>query len=659
MLKYDGVKVSLQQAYSLLLQDDISLLKFKVYASLSRIGYKVFRHKENVTTETQSQQTANSINENNGDKTPIKNESSNNMDNGTVAEQSPSRKPTPTGNIQGNDPKNQVQYNDVYKCYQYKLFQLKHRKLRHCKNDHNFFDSIPDLREKRTVTLKVPDAKYVPENMGLKKSYTINLENFPKKFARTASDAFTYSASDEPNGSHIKRLKSSNPEASSSNYYRRNVTNNFNYQNRPFYSLRPPSNVNFFNINMMFQRPLAHQIFFSSRFQNSGQLFQRPVFFNYSFNMNRWNRFPPMIQSSNRHIYLDKIKQLAQRLKALVAKGNINQQNVQSLQSLINTYNKRYKTNLRLGSCFEIMNGPAIETIELDVDDDEPQHKMQKVDNESLENNLKSLKQTAHELKNLEMLGKATARHRRTFSKLLKTFNKCYNVDYYLDASFEILDRRHITLDSSSDTDCVIQEEVHEKPVARHKKSKKLKNPFNILKRLSEKQDAINEANCSNISDINEVENNNYSDIIKNNISKDWLPNENDFGRAELARNHFQDPLLDVKKSLLLYDFAKFKSSENWLELKLSFLESLKETIAEFHDNASVFQNNIDMECLVQPEDCGSTASILKKLRIIKTNEDSGNESTLKIDFDVYNRDVENFRKSDPPTPHFRIICLE
>lgn len=36
--------MSLQQAYSLLLSDEISIIQYKVYASLSRLGYKVFRH---------------------------------------------------------------------------------------------------------------------------------------------------------------------------------------------------------------------------------------------------------------------------------------------------------------------------------------------------------------------------------------------------------------------------------------------------------------------------------------------------------------------------------------------------------------------------------------------------------------------------------------
>ncbi|XP_047995219.1 tRNA-splicing endonuclease subunit Sen54 [Leguminivora glycinivorella] len=43
-LKYNGVTVSIQQAYSLLLKDNNSLVQYKVYASLSRLGYKVLRH---------------------------------------------------------------------------------------------------------------------------------------------------------------------------------------------------------------------------------------------------------------------------------------------------------------------------------------------------------------------------------------------------------------------------------------------------------------------------------------------------------------------------------------------------------------------------------------------------------------------------------------
>lgn len=43
--------VSLQQAYSLLLSGKISLLQYKVYASLSRLGYKVFRHESSQPTK--------------------------------------------------------------------------------------------------------------------------------------------------------------------------------------------------------------------------------------------------------------------------------------------------------------------------------------------------------------------------------------------------------------------------------------------------------------------------------------------------------------------------------------------------------------------------------------------------------------------------------
>lgn len=43
--------VSLQQAYSLLLRSRISVLEYKVFASLSRLGYKVIRHEESKLTE--------------------------------------------------------------------------------------------------------------------------------------------------------------------------------------------------------------------------------------------------------------------------------------------------------------------------------------------------------------------------------------------------------------------------------------------------------------------------------------------------------------------------------------------------------------------------------------------------------------------------------
>lgn len=43
--------VSLQQAYSLLLSGKISLLHYKVYASLSRLGYKVFKHESCQVTD--------------------------------------------------------------------------------------------------------------------------------------------------------------------------------------------------------------------------------------------------------------------------------------------------------------------------------------------------------------------------------------------------------------------------------------------------------------------------------------------------------------------------------------------------------------------------------------------------------------------------------
>lgn len=40
----------MQQAYSLLLRGKVTLLQYKVYASLSRLGYRIFRHSHSTPT---------------------------------------------------------------------------------------------------------------------------------------------------------------------------------------------------------------------------------------------------------------------------------------------------------------------------------------------------------------------------------------------------------------------------------------------------------------------------------------------------------------------------------------------------------------------------------------------------------------------------------
>ncbi|XP_038211878.1 uncharacterized protein LOC119832287 [Zerene cesonia] len=695
LLKYGGVSVSLQQAYTLLLQGDITLLKYKVYASLSRIGYKVYRHRARVNNKLKLEQknekpdentnihltvlsAANNINTNNEEKTteeiPKQECDTSCNSNGTKEIKVPGE----SGNenmkpekIHATETINVQKYNSVYKSYQNKLSRLKNRKLKQCcaEKTNDIFSSIPDLLEKRTVTLKVPEAKYVPNDMVLEESYTINLRNVPKKC--TKSSSLSYSSGDEASGSHVKRLRTASTSGPSNSNRPHSTQIYQNNQFRQFSYPRPQSNFSFFNINMLFQRPFVQQIFFPTPFQSRGsQFFQRPQFYqrsqmfqrlpfnNYNYFNSRGNS--PVVPNnvSNQEAYLERIKTLAQRLKQLVARGNVNQDNTQSLQKLLNTYNLRYKTNLRLGPYFEIISAEAIETIDLDLDDEEPQNKKRKTDDDSLEDNLKSIEKVALELKSLEMSGKATPRHRRTFSKLLKTFNRCYNTDYYLNSMHDIINRRHIILDSSSDTDCVIQEEITKAPMHKSKKSKKLRNPFNILKRLSEKQDIANEANISTHDECLEMKDKKYNDAIREAITGKWLPSESDFGRVELCNEYGIDPMLT--KTKLLYDFVKFKPNafENWLGLKIAFLESLKESITEFQD-ISIFETHFDVDCLVKPEDCSDTQSVLQKLRIIKSNKEINSNSTLNIDFDVYNRNVESFKKTDPPIPHFRVICLE
>lgn len=69
-LTHNDVKVSLQQAYTLLLREKITLLKYKVYASLSRLGYRVFRHSlidydKNITVDKKNSGTNEEINDKN------------------------------------------------------------------------------------------------------------------------------------------------------------------------------------------------------------------------------------------------------------------------------------------------------------------------------------------------------------------------------------------------------------------------------------------------------------------------------------------------------------------------------------------------------------------------------------------------------------------
>lgn len=55
--------MSLQKAYSLLLGDTTSFAQYTVYASLSRVGYRIIRHNRTDTTKNKEKHSVNSVND--------------------------------------------------------------------------------------------------------------------------------------------------------------------------------------------------------------------------------------------------------------------------------------------------------------------------------------------------------------------------------------------------------------------------------------------------------------------------------------------------------------------------------------------------------------------------------------------------------------------
>ncbi|CAF4823841.1 unnamed protein product [Pieris macdunnoughi] len=694
-LNYGGVKVSLQQAYSLLLRGELNILKYKVYASLSRVGYKVLRHKSSTKSVTQLHKvteaekcTVTVMAGQNNEKCQETNTLSKDLKTKCYGTFKVIDSETNINSINNNysidhddklDSKMSKTYKNVIEIYHNKIDKLKSRVIKPPRNEqlNEFFFNIPELLGKHVVTLKVPEAKFLPDNMKLKETYTINLQNFNKKYIKRRNR--TYSLGDEVNNSHVGRLQSDSNnfkdnintnQAQSSVYTQTSsqgqkstqtangpqIPNSINHNNyvedrhyehskyMPVFYSRP-QNLNYINFNMIFDNTLNHVYF---PYQCYGpQVCPGPSLNVYNSRM-YGNRMQNSTIQRSRGNHLQRIKDLAGRLKILVSRGNSNKDHIRDLKNLLKTYNSRYKTKLRLSSDFEILTeASVVAQIDLDQDDDEPQNKRQKTDN-SLEENLQAVTEMALELKDLEINGKATASHRRSISKLIKTFNDCYNVEYYLTPGYEVLNRA----DVSSVTKSVIVDD--EEPVNKSekpKKSKKFRNPYNILKRLSENQGA-----SSSKSNFPSILNKNTEPKNSSKIES-WIPYDNNFVRIEIP-SEIGDPLFDSRKTQMLYEFIKFKPNFlNWGQAKIAFLESLMETIAEFSQSSNL-QNDFDEDCLLSP-DCGNVKAVMDKLRIIKTNEEASSECRLHIDFDVYNRNVENYKKKNPPKPHFRVICLD
>lgn len=577
-----------------------------------------------------------------------------------------------------------AQIKNKYLSNHTKLEMLQNRKLKSCNSTElqKSFEIVPDICQKIVVSVQTAEEKYVPSNICFNNTaYTLHVDKIRSKGndRPTSTDSRTYSIPDEVSGAHVRRVGDASPNITVNNWSQPFPPNETiaeqNHHFRQFNLWRPRTNMNFFQFNLLFQRQFMQNTTFRT-FQNAlprfhmfppGHLRPPPLiqFANApNLNSNSQNQNVPnnrkRMRNGAKQYHLQAIKRLSVRLKHLMQLGTMQSQNVVSLQRLIQTYNTRYKTNLTLTEDLNIVNNEnIIETIDLD-DEDESQTKRPRTESmhHKYEENLNKIKQLALKLKDLSAKNKATARHRRAFSNLVKRFNKSYNADVTMTNN-EVYDRRRISLDSSSDSDCIVEE-----PPATPS-GKKLRNPFNILKRLSEKHNSsISKPTTSNNVKTDEglihAADKIYSRFIKETF-KDWLPSEEDFGRAEVApKSNMYNYLIESKREEYLYEFIRNQENnyDNWLDLKTTFFKSIAETAAFVHSEIAE-EDKTELKSVIGPEDCTDMPSILSKLSIIPSYNQVDDKTSLCIAFDVYNRDVQNFRKSNRPKPHFRVVCLK
>lgn len=573
-----------------------------------------------------------------------------------------------------------------------KLQDLQKRKLKPCDNKEidTFFTNVPDLYQKQNVTIKIPEEQHIPKNVFLNNiSYVLNLESIRANIKHSrpqSNDSRTYSVSEEVNGPHVLRVSDTANNSTSSNSWAPFYQNSGfpRQQHRQFQFWRPRQ----YNFSW---RPFLPSIYFVPRvhfYPRQPPPLYRPqandvnntLHRNVNKNVNSSTQNKDNANSVNssrkrktKQYHLDHIQRLSSRLKQLVQSGNAHNENKIALQRLIDTFNARYSARLRLTPQIDLIEDEIIiATIELE-DEEEISRKRPRTEQINLtryDENLETLKKLSSKLKDLEANHKSCSRHRRAFSHLVKKFNKSYDADVYINDNYEVFDRRRIILDDSSDSDCVLDD----KPSVSHKQNegstgppigKKLKNPFNILKKLSEKiktsLPSCSDGTSAESSNKSNKDDNEYSENITTVFDKNWLPSKEDFGRAEVPPKALMyDFLISSKRDEYIYDFIKNQQCqfENWLEVKISFLTDFEVTAVAIEEDIAN-QIEVKINSIIEPDDCVDTLSVLKKLSIIQTHNDEDSQTDMVVDFDVYNRDVQNFRKSNKPKPHFRVICTK
>lgn len=571
-----------------------------------------------------------------------------------------------------------------------KLKDLQKRKLKPCNNKEidNFLTNVPDLCQKQIVTIKTPDERHIPKNVFLNNiSYVLNLKSIRAniKYSRSQSnDSRAYSVSEEVNGPHVLRVSDTASNSTSSNSWPPFYDNSgYSRQQRQFQFWRPRQ----YNYGW---RPFLPNIYFVPRDhyypRQPPPLYRPPVHHvntsqrNYvrNINSNTQNKVTANTVNGNRKrktkkYHLDHIQRLATRLKQLVQSGSAQNENRMALERLIDTFNMRYRARLRLTPQIDLIEDEMIiDTIELEDEEEISRKKPRKeeIDLARYDVHLETIKKLSSKLKDLDTNHKSCSRHRRAFSHVVKKFNKCFDAEVYINDNYEVSDNSRIILYDSSDSDCIFDGKSN---VSDNKNEgttetsigKKLKNPFNILKNLSKKNDTslpscsddgtLTETTYKSITDKSYV--NKYYENLTTVFDKNWLPPKEDFGRAEVTPKVLMfDFLMSSKRDEYIYDFIENQQCEfvNWLTVKISFLSHVEDAAIE-EDEAK--QNKVKINSIIEPDDCVDMASVLNKLSIIQTYKGEDSQTDLIIDFDVYNRDVQNFRKSNKPKPHFRVVC--
>lgn len=546
-------------------------------------------------------------------------------------------------------------------------------KLSNSKNIHKYFNDIPDLFQKHTVTIHVPKEEYIPKNIFVNNTtYALNLDTLQIKNVRSISNEQTYNASDEVNES-LRRIRNSSrndmSQLNSGDLFFANMRYpRMNQQFPRFNYWRPRNHLNYCQF-MFYQRPVFQNCFmprftFTHRMNNFIRQFP---------NSGNWNSNSVVVGSTRKRTrdekscHLKHIKIVASKFKQMVLMGNRNTFIIQSLQRLIFSYNAKFRCRLRLTDDFEIVDDSTVlETIELEEEEDESKKKKPKLEIDTFKDNLSKIRVMASRLKEIEEKDNATSRPRRAFCNAIRAFNKSYNADVYLSVNYEVIDRRHIILDSSSDSDCVVKE-------SKKSKKKKLRNPFSVLKSLAKtiQPEQPSTSNTHNI--VIEDQNRCIADQINKDpqieaFDKNWLPKtEDDFGRREIVKKQDMDTrIIETYKDEFLYDFMKTnaKRYDSWLSAKIAFAKYIESTKRQFRNNQNSIEdmmsrNEKGLTPIIGADDCTDTPSVLNKLRIIQADMEVASDTRLRVDFDVYNRDVQNFRKSNRPKPHFRVICMK